>query len=162
MKKVQWLSGALLLLISGLSYADGPCPDGQFNPNNSVCMCPGGGYVAPNTYCNRGGGGNSAPQRYWSAIALDLPKGRATGYSWSTSNSREAEKEALETCRYSDCKVVLTYQNNCGAVAIELKGDILGKGVSSTRAEAERRAIANCTKNGGKQCTIWVKAKCAG
>jgi hypothetical protein len=51
------------------------------------------------------------------------------------------------------------FENECGAVAAD--GNIVTWGTASLRANAERRALLECQKAGGKKCAIeaWVCSK---
>ena len=128
-RKNEVLLGLLMLVSSSLSFADGPCPDGQFNPQNTVCMCPGGGFVAPNAYCNRGGGITHT----WGAIALELEGYQKSGFASSADRQSAANEKALKLCRYNTCRVALTFKDSCGAIAIQYGGGPWGGGLEVTK-----------------------------
>ena len=116
----KWLTGIGLLLIGQTALAaDSQCPDGQFNPYQTVCMCPNGGYVGPGERCSRKKSSQEPVlTKRWGAIAIDTSKEqKSAGYSHSTLNQAEANRKALALCKLPTCKVVLTFQNSCGAIA---------------------------------------------
>ena len=163
---MKMLTGLGLLLSSQLVLADGPCPNGQFNPNDSVCICPGGGWVAPNQYCKSGGGGGEPkylpPEPQWGAIAIDMSSQQQSGgFSRSKKSQAEANQKALNTCKLSTCRVALTFKNSCGAVAGGGNG-IWGGGVDINEERAVEKAAAACYGKGAKVCREWVKPMCAG
>ena len=163
MKKL--LVGLGLLLGSQFVLADGPCPDGQFDPNNTVCMCSGGGWVYPNQYCKKGGGGRETVYKLepqWGAIAIDMSaQQQGGGFSRSKKSQADANQKALNTCKLGTCRVVLTFKNSCGAVAGGGNG-IWGGGVDVNEYRALEKAAAACYAKGAKVCREWVKPMCAG
>lgn len=73
---LKWLVGMGALLLGQTALADGPCPDGTFNPQSQVCMCPRGGYVAPGNWCEV----KIVPvPKTWGAIAIDMSPGQKNG-----------------------------------------------------------------------------------
>ena len=159
------IAGLMLLLGSQLVLADGPCPDGQFNQNDTVCICPGGGWVAPNQYCNGGssnrGGRVLPPDPEWGSIAIDTKEGW-WGYSPSKRSQSDADTRALRRCGTgSTCKVVLRFKNSCGAIASG-KDNTWGGGVDVSEKKALQKAADACYDRGVKECRAWVQPKCAG
>ena len=81
------------------------------------------------------------------AIAYSNTTG-AYGYSYDYGSRRSAEQAALANCRSngSGCKVVIWFQNSCGALAI---GSDFGWGAAwaSSRSQAERSAMRYCRQN---------------
>jgi len=53
---------------------------------------------------------------YYGALALS-PSTGATGRAWDYPNSREANSAANGACGYTDCRVVASFVNGCGAIA---------------------------------------------
>ena len=162
----EWLTGIGLLLIGQTALAaDSQCPDGQFNPYQTVCMCPNGGYVGPGERCSRKSS-NQEPvlTKRWGAIAIDMSKEqKSAGYSHSTLNQAEANRKALASCKLSTCKVVLTFQNSCGAIAIGGKGEgIWGGAVNIYENKVMQQAADACYDKGAKDCYKWVTPQCAG
>lgn len=64
----------------------------------------------------------------------------------------EAKKNAIKFCEKSDCKVLLEYKNDCGALAISKDG-YYGVGEAKTKDEAKDTAMKYC-KEKGKNCEI--------
>ena len=166
---LKGLAAVGMLLLGQSALADSLCPDGQFMPQIQGCLCPNGASIAANQWCNpnnRGGEGGRTiilpPAKTWGAIAIDRSRERkSTGFSWSKKSQAEANKEALETCKLSTCKIVLTFQNSCGAVVSNPEG-IWGGGVDVNKDRALQKAVDACYAKGAKGCYEWVKPKCAG
>ncbi|MEV0249194.1 DUF4189 domain-containing protein [Nocardia sp. NPDC050712] len=79
----------------------------------------------------------------WGAIAYS-PSSGETGWGRNYSTKKRAERAALETCKKSDCKVLLNFVNKCGAAARAKDGSwSLGRG--STNAEANANAVRAAT-----------------
>lgn len=55
------------------------------------------------------------------AIAYSKSTGRF-GSSWNQSNRFSAERSAMSSCGRSDCRVLLWFQNGCGALAVNRNG----------------------------------------
>jgi serine/threonine-protein kinase len=66
--------------------------------------------------------------------------------NWGTSYDYESEavarKAALDSCGQSDCKVVVWFQNACGALAAGSTGS--GAAWGANRREAEEKALRQC------------------
>ncbi len=149
------LVGTGFLIFGQAVFAAGPCPDGNFNPQQQVCMCPGGGYVAPGNRCKR------ELVDAWGAIAIDLSSGqKAWGWGYSKSNQTAANRDALDGCKLPTCKVVVTVKNNCGAIVGDGKG-IWGGGIDTNKEKALEKAAAACYGKGAKRCFKWVAPSCA-
>jgi hypothetical protein len=99
-------------------------------------------------------------RRWWGAIAYSA-KDKGAGWSYGWNDSSGAKKQALDRCskRGTACKLMAWFENECGAVAAD--GNIVTWGTASLRANAERRALLECQKAGGKKCAIeaWVCSK---
>ena len=96
------------------------------------------------------------------AFSQETDGGYAWGIAWSYSNYSEAGKSAISECRRGggrDCKEVNWFQNACGSLAI---GSNNGYGTAGGKSipEAERKAIAECSRVGNDNCRIEV-SKCA-
>lgn len=55
--------------------------------------------------------------------------------------------------RASDCRIVGTFANQCGAIAEAKQGNV-SFGLGATKAEAERRSLAACRAAAGKTCSL--------
>ena len=80
------------------------------------------------------------------------PDSGSFGYAVDRRSAREAKVEALKQCNYTDCEVVLTLKNSCGALASFKKTYFVSRG--ATRLEAEAKARRQC----GPKCEILVWA----
>ena len=94
-------------------------------------------------------------KRSYGAIAYSA-KDKGAGWSYGWDDQRKAQKVALDKCseRGSACKLIMWYYNSCGSVAAD--GNIVTWGRDSTKRKAQHTALAECTKAGGKKCTIQV------
>ncbi|MEN9206676.1 MAG: DUF4189 domain-containing protein [Gloeomargarita sp. GMQP_bins_120] len=75
------------------------------------------------------------------------------GYSYDWSNAVQANQRALQECGSPDCRVVLTFNGGCGAIA-EGQGR-LGTGTGKTRQLAEQAALKMCN-DPTCQVTVWA------
>ena len=151
------------MLIGSAALANGPCPDGNFNPQSQVCMCPGGGYVGPGQWCEGGGGQVEIipVPKTWGAIAIDMSSAqKRASFRYSEKSQADANKRAVEGCGLSTCRVALTFQNSCGAIAAGGKG-IWGGGVDLNKDKALQKAADACYAKGAKDCYKWVEPMCA-
>jgi hypothetical protein len=98
---------------------------------------------------------------YHGAIAYSRQTG-AWGYSYAHDSQNRARHAALRQCRRhaSDCHIVVTLVEQCGAIAETTQRDV-SPGLGKTRKEAEDRSVAACRAAGGKACTVaaWVCSK---
>jgi hypothetical protein len=78
---------------------------------------------------------------------------------WNTVEG--AKKQAMDRCAVhgSACKLWAYFENECGAVAAD--GKIVTWGTAYLKENAQRRALAECQKAGGKNCAIaaWACSK---
>ncbi|MCC6196407.1 MAG: DUF4189 domain-containing protein [Burkholderiales bacterium] len=99
-------------------------------------------------------GGNRATK--FGAIAYS-PSKRANGITYDFGDRASAERAALNACiersRAGDCRVVIWFSNNCGALATASDGTY-GGGYSGNKLGAESRAIQYCRGAGGRDCAI--------
>lgn len=96
----------------------------------------------------------------WGSIAYS-PRTGATGYSYNYDTRSTAGAWAMSYCddSASDCRVVVNFQNACGAVAVGRKGG-WGADWGPTRNSAEANAIAACqAHDGGCRTKRWVCSK---
>lgn len=95
------------------------------------------------------------------AEPADVKKeGYAVGIAYNQKNAAEAERIALEQCRAVDaaplatrklCTVVRTFDNQCGAAAIDPQDETPGAGwaIAETLAIARRDALQRCEDTAG-------------
>ena len=141
----------LLFLAIGSAWAEGRCPEGYF---------PIGGGNAGWEGCapmDGGAGGASQPPANpgpqwatrWGAIAHDGIAGRFGGAE-GLSSKRKAEKAAIKECMRNEgrkCKIVISYYNQCGAMAWGNQLMIASRGPN--RDAVIRDAVEACSKQVG-------------
>jgi serine/threonine-protein kinase len=91
------------------------------------------------------------------AIAYS-PLKEVYGYSYDHGSPRAAADAAVAHCRKenkgaSDCRVVVTFHNACGALALGDKG-AWGSAWGPSRREASAKALGECRPYGGTSCKI--------
>ncbi len=93
--------------------------------------------------------------RSWGAIAYSA-QDKGFGYSEGWSDLENAKKTAMENCEKhsAKCKLWLWYDHECGAIAAD--GNTVAWGTATAKSNAERRALMECKKAGGKKCVISV------
>ncbi|HEY3739736.1 MAG TPA: DUF4189 domain-containing protein [Bryobacteraceae bacterium] len=91
----------------------------------------------------------------WGAIAYSQ-KDKGVGWSHGYAELAKAKKVALDRCSDTGktCKLWIWYADSCGALAVD--GRIVTWGTSSTRKNANQRALDECAKAGGRKCTVQV------
>jgi hypothetical protein len=93
----------------------------------------------------------------WGSIAFS-PSTGTTGYSYNYDTRSTAGAWAMSYCDDSanDCRIVVNFQNACGAVAVGRRGG-WGADWGPTRRSAEANAIAVCqSHDGGCRTKRWV------
>ena len=80
------------------------------------------------------------------------------GYSYDHGSPRTAADAAVSGCRHegkaaSDCKVLVTFRNACGALARGERG-AYGSAWGMSQREAADKALAECRPYGGHSCKI--------
>jgi serine/threonine-protein kinase len=91
------------------------------------------------------------------AIAYSSRKG-VYGYSTDFDSASAANQSAVRNCRNQqkgadDCRVVVTFHNACGALALGDNG-AHGSAWGSSQREASAKAMVECRPFGGKSCRI--------
>lgn len=165
----------LVLLLSLLSatfwvQAEGRCPPGQYPIGGQ-----GVGGCAP--IASGGSGESTGPvatgkwETRWGAIAEDSTTlNLVTGVSSSRKSKREANSVALSECKRlggTKCKLVITYHNQCVAVA-DPNQESRQRGAAHSMFSAEKtlemartRAVQRCeAAEGNPQCTV-VYSECS-
>ena len=93
----------------------------------------------------------------WGSIAYS-PRTGATGYSYNYDTRSLAQGWAMSYCKEnaSDCRIVVNFQNACGAVAVGRNGG-WGADWGPTRRSAEANAISVCQAHDrGCRTKRWV------
>jgi serine/threonine-protein kinase len=101
-------------------------------------------------------GGGAAAVRH-GAIAYSERK-EVYGYSKDFGSAREAASAAVNNCRKEDvgagdCKVVVTFHNACGALALGNDG-AYGSAWAMSQREASSKALVECRPYGGTSCKV--------
>ena len=91
------------------------------------------------------------------AIAYSVGK-QVYGYSHSFGSAKAAGSAAVGNCRKedqgaSDCKVVVTFHDACGALA-RGDGGAYGSAWGMSRREASTKALEACRPHGGASCKV--------
>lgn len=154
------LTMAFVGLRSESAYAEGRCPPGQY---------PIGDDRAPGCAPIPAGGGtsDSGPKptgrwiKTWGAIAT-AANGDA-GASVKQRSQSAASRDALSQCGRmgaNDCKVVMSYKNQC--VAMVTPATLDRGGAVTSRAETEKiasnLAMDICTSRGSSGCKVFYSA----
>lgn len=98
----------------------------------------------------------------FAALAVSVVTG-AYGAAWQHANQPAADRAAVQACsanarRVPDCRVVLSFQSGCAALAMDPRNAwYADQGASVTEAAA--KALAAC-REAGKNCKI-QKTLCA-
>ncbi|HMK67785.1 MAG TPA: DUF4189 domain-containing protein [Stellaceae bacterium] len=98
-----------------------------------------------------------APQaNFFGAIAYSEQNG-AWGDALDLPDGDSANNGAIAKCRAHalDCKVVLSFENTCGALAAA-NNKRYGTGQAPDRQKAESLALAACRTNGGVACNTLI------
>ena len=99
-------------------------------------------------------------RRWWGAIAYSA-KDKGAGWSFDYNDLNDAKKQAMDRCAKQGkaCKLMAWFENECGAVAAD--GNIATWGTAYLKENAQRRALLECKKAGGRNCAIeaWVCSK---
>jgi hypothetical protein len=88
------------------------------------------------------------------AIAYSRATG-SYGYAYDHDSEAHARRAALRYCgrHASDCRVVVTLVDQCGAIAETPRRDVAA-GLGKTRKEAEDRSLAACRAAAGTTCSV--------
>ena len=104
--------------------------------------------------CNR-------PRVSYGAIVYGA-RSQAFGFSFGLANAGAAERRALSNCKKhgDDCEIVASFENTCAAVAGGNNARY-ATGEADTRQQAERAAMAGCSRAGGDDCEaqVWTCAQ---
>ena len=160
-------SKALTLLLATLALGLEPSRLAEAAADRCLWECEGtmcADYANKTDYCQTTRAKCAARctgRRWWGAIAYS--KTDATwGASWGWTEVENAKKRAMDRClarRGASCKVLATFEDQCGAVAAD--GTISGWGTADLRGPAQQRAVLECQKAGGKNCKVqaWACSK---
>lgn len=96
----------------------------------------------------------------WGAIAI-ATNHRMIGNSTHNPSKQLAESKAVEDCG-TDCSVVISFKEQCGAVAFTSDRHQLGIGLGETEEDAARKAIAQCNSKSSTICMLPTLPVCSG
>jgi Domain of unknown function (DUF4189) len=98
------------------------------------------------------GGGGEATAR--GAVAYAPASGNGA-IVVNYASQQEANSDAVSQCGVSGCALVLEFSGNgtCGALAVASNG-AWGAGSGGSKEVADTRAVADCQKRGGGNCSI--------
>ncbi|GAB2723826.1 DUF4189 domain-containing protein [Kitasatospora kifunensis] len=85
--------------------------------------------------------------------AIAVSRDDSTGRVWDYPSANAADQGALAECPRSDCKVLVTFANSCGAIAYNPATRAYWGGQGATQAKAEESAIDHA---GGGNWLAWV------
>lgn len=151
----------MLLLAARVVSAEQGCAPGFFpggmQPGGPICV-PIPGYGTTN---NTTSTGDSVWSSRWGAIALGggVDGVDVAGVSEGLSSSRKAKRAALEDCKSdggSDCRIIVSYTNQCVALATGPGGTSHGRAASVTRAEV--LAMEACSSSSTGRCEVIYSA----
>jgi hypothetical protein len=170
--KIFKLALLTLLSFTTVQGAYSQCAPGVPSAGNPGCIPPN----QSNSPYYQGGAGSpepSAPQPevtwkdQWGAVALDANTGLA-GASENQASERRANSGALGVCEQQggrSCKVILSYVNQCAAVAAPDRGDYVSSATAAKLDDAVSRATDRCIKRASscqiiyRKCSMPVRAQ---
>ena len=95
-----------------------------------------------------------ASSNTWGAIAYSR-KEKISGWSYEQTDKAAAERVALQACVKeggAKCNVETSFNNLCGAIAVD--GDEVFWGTAATKTAAQQRAMSECARPGSKKCAV--------
>lgn len=162
-KALHWALISLLLLCTGLVHAEGGCPPGMIPASgtdiNSCVPIPPGYYgnqqqvqpqlppPPPPQWATR-----------WGAIATDAKRG-ALGAVTNLPSQSEAADAAIAACQSkggSDCKIQITYDNECAAMVVGDK--IFDVTADTTVDKAVQAGMNSCSAANDHTCRVYYSA----
>lgn len=103
-----------------------------------------------------GAASSDASAQYFGAIGFS-PSSGALGWGFDYPTRQGAEEAAIHNCRkyVRDCRIAISFENGCAAIAIGDTG--FGSASSRSQAKAEREALLACHSE-SKNCAIqrWI------
>lgn len=149
----------ILLAICLMAAAFAPasaqaCPQGISSAGNPSCIPPD---LSGSSGAARGST-RAVPlgrwHKTWGAVAMDYESSGA-GVALQRFSRKDAEREALTQCAlkgHLNCKVRLTFHNQCGAVAGSVGGNAIGLANAPSESRASASALRQCE---GPRCEVW-------
>lgn len=151
----QMLRPALILLLALLAtpaaFGQTACPSG---------VGPGSPQCGPDAGTSRGAPPVPRPTgewiKTWGAIATS--DSGDIGSSTGKFSEKDAQAESLKICAdfgNADCKVSMTYRNQCVAVVQAARGRTGGKIITAETADiAAKTALEECRQDSGATCVV--------
>lgn len=150
----------VLIAISLTSTVSAQCAPGVPSAGNPGCIPPN---QQNSPYYQ---GGNEAPANLppapavvwedrYGAVAYDMKGGQA-GASTNKPSEGRAESGAISVCNDDggkECEIVLSFKNQCAAIAIPDAGDYVSSATAGNDSDAVDRVMKRCTK-GGQHCAV--------
>jgi len=141
----------MALLAAPVAFAQTACPSG---------VAPGSPQCGPDAGTSRGAPPAPRPTgewiKTWGAIASS--DSGDIGSSTGKFSEKDAQAESLKICAdfgNADCKVNLTYRNQCVAVVQAAKGRTGGKIITAETADiAAKTALEECRQDSGAACVV--------
>ena len=102
--------------------------------------------------------GPDSPPMTAGALAAD-DRGLATRLGWAAGHASvgEAEREALDQCGSSSCRVIMSFEEGCAAYATGQTQDELVVGMASghdSESQATQAALDGCKEGGAADCVV--------
>lgn len=154
----------LLMLATGLGYAEGNCPAGYY-PIGASQGQQGPQGCAPIPGYNQQSASQPPPigwvpkwESRWGAIATDAAKG-SLGTSNSLPSKHEAERTALADCQSKggiQCKLQIAYDNECAAMVLGDK--VFNVTADSTIDKAVKTGMKLCNAANDHTCRVYYSA----
>jgi hypothetical protein len=154
----------LSLLWAGTAFAQ--CAPGIPSAGNPGCIPPN----QPNSPYYQGNANVDSepapppPVRWgdrWGAISID-PTDSKAGSSVNQTSERSAKKRSMDICAEDggrQCKVVLTFVNQCAAIAVPTENGSYSTATAADSTEAESRALTRCSSD-GSSCKV-IYSECS-
>jgi hypothetical protein len=149
------------LLCAGAQSAYSQCAPGIPSAGNPGCIPPN---QQNSPYYQDSTPAPQAPPRQWGdgwgAISLDFSKG-GRGSAGQMQSKAAAERAAIQDCMKDGgekCETVMTFVNQCAAIAQPLSGGDMSTATAATASEANDRAIRRCGDD--KACKVFI-AQCS-
>ncbi|HEV7123136.1 MAG TPA: DUF4189 domain-containing protein [Rhodanobacter sp.] len=147
-------------------YAEGGCPPGYYPyPSSAVQGQPAPQGCAPIPGYNNQQQAPTQPHRsppqwanQWGAVATDGPAG-ILGATTNSLSQSEAERIAIADCQTKggqNCKVDVSYGNQCAAVVVGSMGYAVNPGINLK--EAIQKGMKTCSEGGATNCLIYYSA----
>ena len=162
---LRWMLLGSLLMAAPIARGENGCPAG-FLPTGGMPSAQDPGACRPmQSYEQQQAQPNPPPppprpipplewKPDWGAVAVDAERGTIGSVVEAPSQDR-AEGAAIEDCKSKGgvtCRVGISYENGCAALAASDAGWVVE--VAATEIEAEIKATKTCTQAGHQQCLV--------